>query len=96
MEPETKAKDYSIQQIVNHIGQYIQKNKIKDAIPASKAIGEVEIDNILYQIQVVLVPNKSKWINENGVIRTFKKPKPWIKRKISSLFKFTTDVEIQK
>jgi len=39
METETKAKDYSIQQIVNHIGQYIQKNKTKDVVPASKAIG---------------------------------------------------------
>jgi len=95
-EKEIKPKELSIQQIVNHIGQHIEKHKTIDVVPAIKPIGEVEIDNIMYQIQVVLEPNKDKWIKENGVIRNFKKPKPWIKQKITSLLSFITDAGIQK
>lgn len=92
---ESKTKEISIQHIVNIIGNYIEKNKVIDIVSASKGIGEVKIDNVLYQIQVILEPNKSKWIEENGVIRTFKKSISW-KQKFLNLFTYTMDSGAQK
>lgn len=95
MEKEVKAKDYSIQQIVNFIGAYLEKHKVKNIVSASKAIGEVEIGGIMYQIQVVLEPDESKWIKELGVIRNYKKSESWIKNLLNR-FTSITDAGIQK
>lgn len=85
IEKEIKAKELSIQSVVDFIGNHIVENKI-DIGEVGKAIGEVPINNTLYQIQIILEPNKQKWIKEIGIVSNNKKQESWIKRKISSLF----------
>ncbi len=84
-------KELTIQQVVNYLGENIEKDKLSGSV--TKGIGEVKINETMYQIQLTLEPEGGKWIEGNGIF-TFKKLS-W-KQKIINLFTFTTDAGIQK
>lgn len=85
------TKELTIQQVVNYLGENIEKDKLYGSV--TKGIGEVKINETMYQIQLSLEPEGGKWIEGNGIF-TFKKLS-W-KQKIINLFTFTTAAGIQK
>jgi len=95
-ETELKAKQITIQSLVDFMGNEIVKRQLTDT--AVKAIGEVEINKCMYQIQLILESDKDKWIEGIGVKGIFKAKNKLscLKKKIISLFTSTTDAEPQK
>jgi len=87
-----ESKQLSVQHVVDYLGDEIVKHNLSGSL--IKGIGEVEINQTMYQIQIHLESDKSNWINESGVL-TPQKSKSWI-TKFLNLFTSTTDVEIQK
>lgn len=83
--------ELTVQQIVNYLGDKIVKDNLSGSV--TKGIGEVKINETMYQIQLSLEPEGGKWIDGNEIF-TFKKLS-W-KQKIINLFTFITDAGIQK
>lgn len=84
-------KELTIQQLVDYLGNNIVKNNLSGSV--TKGIGEVKINETMYQIHLTLEPEGGKWIEGNGIF-TFKKLS-W-KQKIINLFTFTTGAGIKK